>query len=56
MHSRSRGAPRGMRGSRGGPGGMRGPPPSRGRLIRLLNEHDVHVLLYVMFLVFYRLL
>lgn len=31
MHSRSRGAPRGLRGSRGGPG-MRG-PPSRGELI-----------------------
>lgn len=30
MQSRSRGAPRGPRGSRVGPGGMRG-PPSRGQ-------------------------
>lgn len=37
MHPRSRGPPRGMRGSRGGPGGMRGPPPSRGRLGWHLN-------------------
>lgn len=36
MHSRSRGAPRGMRGSRGGPGGMRGPPP-RGKFIGLFK-------------------
>lgn len=34
MHSRSRGPPRGPRGSRGGPSGMRG-PPSRGKFVCL---------------------
>lgn len=52
MHSRSRGAPRGMRGSRGGPGGMRGPPP-RGRFIELLKYEDVCLLLCVISCLFF---